>query len=126
MDNKKYLKLNDIEAYKKAFILSNQVWELVMTWEYFAKDTVGKQLVRAIDSISANIAEGFGRYHKKEKVLFYRYAKSSAYECFDWCEKARVRQLFNQSQYTQVYGELKEFPRLINQLIKFTNEKLQV
>ena len=63
---KKYLTLNDITAYKIAFNLSNYVWDIVVIWDYFAKETVGKQFVKAIDSISANIAEGFGRYSKKE------------------------------------------------------------
>lgn len=41
--NKRYLQLNDIGAYKIAFNLSNYVWEIVIKWDYFAKDTVGKQ-----------------------------------------------------------------------------------
>ncbi len=48
---KKYLKLNDIDAYKRAFYLSNKVWSLVICWENFPKNTVGSQFVRAIDSI---------------------------------------------------------------------------
>ncbi len=56
METKKFLKLNDIEAYKTAFKLSNYIWDIVIRWEYFAKDTVGKQFVKAVDSISANIA----------------------------------------------------------------------
>lgn len=70
-----YLSFDDITAYNIAFNLSNYVWDLVIKWEYFAKDTVGKQLVNSTDSISANIAEGFGRYGKKDKVKFYRYLK---------------------------------------------------
>ncbi|EAY31690.1 four helix bundle protein [Microscilla marina] len=121
---KKYLTLNDVEAYKKAFQLSNDVWELVAHWDYFAKDTVGKQFVRAIDSISANIAEGFGRYHKKDKIKFYLYARGSLYECLDWCEKAKVRKLVTQQQYAHIYTQLKDLPYLINSLIKYTNDKL--
>lgn len=56
--------LNDIEAYKISLKLSNIVWDLIIRWDNFAKDTIGKQFVRAVDSISANIAEGFGRYSK--------------------------------------------------------------
>ena len=61
-----FLRLNDVQPYKTAFNLSNFVWEIVTKWDYFAKDTVGKQFVKAVDSISANIDEGFGRYFKKE------------------------------------------------------------
>lgn len=59
---KKYLQLNDIDCYKRALKLSNYLWEIVIKWDYFAKNTVGTQFSTAIDSVSANIAEGFGRY----------------------------------------------------------------
>src|SRR5947208_2570547 len=99
MENKKYLKLNDIEAYKSSFQLSNQIWDIVVQWDYLSKDTVGKQFIRSVDSISANIAEGFGRYHKKDKILFYRYSYGSIYESLDWNEKARTRNLINKADY---------------------------
>ncbi|MFC4141528.1 four helix bundle protein [Pedobacter mendelii] len=62
--------MNQITAYKKSFHLSNLIWELRSNRDSFAKHTVGQQYVRAIDSISANLAEGFGRYHKKDKIIF--------------------------------------------------------
>lgn len=46
----KYLKLEDIKAYQIAFELSNYVWNIVIKWNYFARDTVGKQYVDATDS----------------------------------------------------------------------------
>ncbi|MCU0451074.1 MAG: four helix bundle protein [Bernardetiaceae bacterium] len=56
-----YLKLKDIEAYRIAFHLSNRVWQLVFKWDNFARDTVGKQFVRAVDSISANLPRVSGK-----------------------------------------------------------------
>src|SRR3990172_6148742 len=96
---KKYLQLNDIDAYKTAFNLSNYVWEIVIHWNYFAKNTVGEQFVRATDSISANIAEGFGRYSKKDKIKFFRYSNGSLKESFDWNQKAKVRKLLSDEEY---------------------------
>jgi len=80
---KKYLELEDITAYKHAFDLANYVWDIVVKWDYFTKDTIGRQLVKAIDSISSNIAEGFGRYFKKDKINFYRYSYGSIKESFE-------------------------------------------
>lgn len=114
---KKYLQLNDLSSYKLAFNLSNYVWDVVIKWDFFVKDTVGKQFVRAIDSISANIAEGFGRYGKRDKVNFYRYSYGSIKECFDWNEKARIRYIFD---------ELQKLPKEVNSLILYTNTKLKV
>ncbi len=67
---KKYLRLSDIECYRVSFAPSNQVWEVVGKWPALAQRTVGEQFIRATDSISANIAEGFGRYNKKDKSDF--------------------------------------------------------
>lgn len=122
--DKKYLKLNDIDANKIAFNLSNYVWDLILKWDRFNSDTIGKQFVRAVDSISANIAEGFGRYSKKDKVKFYRISFGSMYESLDWNEKALKRKLLIKSDYDYIYSELQKLPKLIHQLIKFTNTKL--
>jgi predicted DNA-binding protein (MmcQ/YjbR family) len=48
MEEKKYLKLNDTEAYRIAFHLSNYTWNVVLLWGVFEKDKVGKQFVRAV------------------------------------------------------------------------------
>lgn len=122
----KYLKLNDIESYKIAFNLSNYVWEIVNNWDYFEKKTIGSQFVNAIDSISANIAEGFGRYSKKDKVRFFRIAFGSMYESLDWNEKAKIRKLLSDEEYQFIFNELQLLPKAINSLIKFTNDKLTI
>jgi four helix bundle protein len=126
MENKKFLKLNDIEAYRISFKLSNHIWNVVIKWDYFAKDTLGKQFVKAVDSISANIAEGFGRYSKKDKIKFYRYSFGSLYESLDWNEKAHIRSLLNKDEYSDIFSELIKLPGSINRLILFTNKKLQI
>ncbi len=121
----KFLTLNDISSYKTAFNLSNKVWDIVLKWDFFARDTVGNQFVRAVDSISANIAEGFGRYHKKDKVKFYRYSYASAIEALNWNQKAKVRNLINTHEYELFFKSLQELPKDIHALIKFTNLKLK-
>ncbi|MBI3720395.1 MAG: four helix bundle protein [Sphingobacteriales bacterium] len=121
----KYLKLNDIDAYKISFHLSNYVWEVVIKWDSFARRTIGEQFVTAADSISANIAEGFGRYFKKDKIKFYRCSTGSVKECFDWNEKSKVRSLLKQEEYDYIFGELQKLPEAMNRLIKFTNLKLK-
>ena len=121
----KYLQLNDISCYKRAFKLSNYVWNVVLGWDLFSKRAIGEQFVRAIDSVSANIAEGFGRYGKREKVRFYRISHGSIKESLDWNEKAKVRKLMKKEDYEYILKELQVLPKEINELIKFTNEKLK-
>ena len=122
----KYLQLNDIDCYKRALSLSTYVWNLVSEWDWFAKKTVGIQFVTAIDSISANIAEGFGRYGKKDKVKFYYYSFGSAKESLDWNEKSKIRKLISRKEYDHILNELQILPKEIYQLINFTNDKLKI
>ncbi len=121
----KYLQLNDIACYKKSLALSNYVWNIVIDWDWFTKRTVGSQFVTAIDSISANIAEGFGRFGKKDKCKFYYYSFGSVKESLDWNEKSRIRKLITDSQYKHIFKELEQQPKDIHHLIRFTNEKLK-
>ncbi len=122
---KSYLKLENISSYQKSFDLSNQVWDVVLKWDYFAKDTVGKQLVRSTDSISANIAEGFGRYTKKDKIRFYRISLGSLEETFDWISKSSARELMNENIKQSLSEKLRDIKMEIYHLIKYTNEKLK-
>ncbi|MFA5962245.1 MAG: four helix bundle protein [Parcubacteria group bacterium] len=122
---KNYLKLNDLSSYKIAYNLSNYVWDIVVSWGYFEKDTVGKQFARSVDSISANIAEGFGRFGKKDKINFYRYAFGSVKESLDWNEKSKKRSLLKEKEYEYILSELQKLPKEMNGLIKFTNDKLE-
>ena len=73
-------KLADLEVYNLSEVISDKIWDIVMGWEYFAKDAIGKQLCRAADSISANIVEGYGRYHFKENKNFCYYSRGSILE----------------------------------------------
>lgn len=121
---KKFVRLNDVHAYKTAFHLSNYVWDIVITWNFFPRDTIGKQFVTAVDSISANIAEGFGRHYKKSKIQFYRYSLGSAKESFDWNEKSRRRKLLSEDQYIHIFKQLSLLPKEIHSFIKLTQNKL--
>ncbi|MEA2098244.1 MAG: four helix bundle protein [Patescibacteria group bacterium] len=124
--NKKFLQLNDISAYKTSFALSNYVWNIAIKWNYSLRKTVGDQFIRSVDSISANIAEGFGRYNKKDKIRFYRISFGSLSESLDWNEKAKVRKLLKDDEYRYIFKELKQLQKDINNLINFTNEKLSI
>jgi four helix bundle protein len=126
MTEKNYLKISQIEAYNISKDLSNFTWDIVIKWDFFARDTVGKQFVRAIDSISANIAEGFGRFHKKDKIKFFQYSKGSVLESYDWTEKSKHRNLISESEYNEQLQTLQKLPKSINSLIKYTNDNLTI
>jgi len=126
METRKFLKLNDIEAFRISFHLSNYIWDVVLKWSNFSQRTVGEQFIRAVDSISANVAEGFGRYGKKDKIKFYRYSQGSLSESLNWNEKSKLRKLVSVEEYKYIFGELQKLPKAINSLILYTNQKLKV
>lgn len=121
----KYLQLNDIDCYKRSLNLSNYVWEIVVSWDWFPRKTIGVQIVNSTDSIPANIAEGFGRYTKQDKIHFYRISFGSVMKSLDWNLKAKIRKLLTETQYQYILKELKSLPKEINQLIQLTKEKLK-
>ncbi|MCA6604062.1 MAG: four helix bundle protein [Pseudanabaena sp. M090S1SP1A06QC] len=83
----------DLEIYRLAESLANEVWDMVSLWDQFAKDTVGKQIVRSADSVCANIAEGRGRGSLKDNQRFIRIARGSLYETTSWLRLAYRRKL---------------------------------
>jgi len=92
------LRLEELEVYQLSEQLADLIWEICSSWEWFAKDTIGKQLVRSADSIGANIAEGFGRFSFKENIQFCYYARGSLLETRHWLRRAKKRKLLT-SEY---------------------------
>jgi four helix bundle protein len=96
------MELTSLEVYIISMTLSKQIWNLVNKWSYFEKDTVGKQIVRSSDSVSANISEGYGRYFYKDHKVFLFYARGSLYETKTWLEKAYDRNLISFEEYNDL------------------------
>jgi len=110
-------KLSDIEVYRLAENLSNTVWNIVKKWEYFERNTIGNQIVRSSDSISANIAESHGRYHFKDKKKFGYYARGSLEETKSWIRKAFKRGLISKEKTVGLEISLNEVGRKLNSFI---------
>ena len=88
----------NLRVYLSAEQLADEVWRLVRTWDALARDTVGKQLVRAADSIGANIAEGSGRGSNQDYRRYLRIARGSLCETQHWLRRAFRRELLTPKQ----------------------------
>lgn len=121
-----YKKLEDIPAYRLSSSLGDIVWEIVITWNWFAQKTIGDQFVRAIDSTAANFAEGFGSYHKKVKIRYYYQARASVFESAHWCNKAHKRGLLSGKEHELIMSKLRLLPKEINYQIKLVSSKLKI
>lgn len=115
--------LTDLRIFQQAELLSGSVWRVATGWDYFAKRTVGEQLVRAVDSIGANIAEAFGRYHYGEKLQLLYYARGSLFETRFWLRQAYVRKLLDASAVDEIKEHLASLPIGLNLFIKSIREQ---
>ena len=110
------LRFEDLDIYQLAVDLADKVWNICIRWDYFAKDTVGKQFVRSADSISANLAEGHGRYHFKDRLNFCYYARGSLEETKSWLSKAIRRGLIS-PENKEINQILEILPKQLNAYI---------
>ncbi len=118
-----YVKIDEVPAYRMAMELGREIWDTTKTWDYFARDTVAKQLVRCADSIAANIAEGHGRHHRKDRRLFLNYARGSALETWCFLAKCEERKLMQpdrvvalRSLITKIGFEINKQRKALDQL----------
>ena len=87
------MKLEELDMYQMSMEIGEIIWESVDRFSYFAKDTLGKQVVRSADSIAANIAEGEGAFYSGDKVRYLYYARASLFETESWLKKTSNRDL---------------------------------
>ncbi|MEO0928582.1 MAG: four helix bundle protein [Cyanobacteria bacterium J06643_13] len=104
----------NLVVYQLAEKLANEIWKVVTTWDYFAKDTLGKQMVRSADSIGANIAEGNGRYNIKDNQRFVKIARGSLYETIHWLRLACYRKLVTAEQVNAIKPIIDELSPKLN------------
>jgi four helix bundle protein len=108
------LKLEELRVYAAAERLADLVWDVVLPWDRFARDTVGGQLVRAADSVGANIAEGFGRASAADNQRFVRIARGSLYEARHFLRRADRRKLLSAESRKALHVTLDELLPLLN------------
>ena len=103
----------NLQIYRLSEVLADQIWRVVVSWGYFAKNTVGIQIVKAADSVGANIAEGSGRGTDAEIRRFLRVARGSLYETQHWLRRAYKRRLLTEKQVNDLLPVIHELiPKL--------------
>lgn len=103
--------------------LGERVWNVIREWTCFEQDTIGKQMIRAIDSVAANLSEGFGRYHYKDVKNFGYYSRGSLYEAKTWLTKAHNRDLISDEDYDKLIQKINDLGVKLNNYIKSIGKK---
>ncbi len=117
------LRFEDLWVLELAELVADDLWKIVITWGSFAKDSVGKQMVRAADSIGANIAEAYGRFHYGEILQFFYYARGSLFETKYWLNRGQSRGLLNPQQFQQLSNRLSTLAKQLNSLTTSTKNQ---
>ena len=107
-----------LAVYQLSEKLADEVWEIVLQWPHLARDTVGKQLIRAADSIGANLAEGSGRGTYQDNRRFVRIARGSLYETKHWLRRAFKRRLLDGSSVALLKPVTDELAPRLNAYLK--------
>jgi four helix bundle protein len=108
----------NLRVYLLAETLADEIWKIVMSWPEFARDTIGKQIVRSADSIGANIAEGVGRGSYKDNRRFVRTARGSLNETKHWLRRAFRRSLLTQAQIEKLKPLIDSLAPQLNAYLK--------
>lgn len=121
-----YVPIEDLDFFKDLVGISDEIWIEVVEWNGFAQRTVGEQLVRALDSIAANIAEGDGRQSDLDSLRFFSIAKASAREARFWLVRASERKLVATERGATFVLRLESVMRRLNALIRRRRNILEV
>jgi four helix bundle protein len=108
----------NLRVYQLAEELADAIWNMVKRWDSFARDTVGKQVVRSADSVGANIAEGTGRGTYQDNRRFVRMARGSLYETRHWLRCAFKRKLITAQQVDAIKPLITELGPKLNAYLK--------
>jgi four helix bundle protein len=105
-------------AYENSARLGDELHRIVATWRSLDQWTVGTQLLRAVDSIAANIAEGAGRFSPADRRRFFIIARGSLFETEHWLARAEARGLLA-SHYSERLDDIaRPLAGLINKPVR--------
>jgi four helix bundle protein len=108
----------NLRVYQLSEEIADRIWHLVIEWDRFAKTTVGVQVVRAADSVGANIAEGDGRGSYADNKRFVRTARGSLNETKHFLRRAYRRDLLKRSDVEALKPLVDELGPKLNSYLK--------
>ncbi len=108
----------NLKVYNLGEKLADEVWTVVTGWEHFAKSTVGSQMVRAADSVGANIAESSGRGSFQDNRRFVKMARGSLNETKHWLRRAFRRGLLSPEEVKRIRPIIDELAPKLNAYLK--------
>jgi four helix bundle protein len=119
------MELKDLEVYKISRVLSGFAWNVYSELKQEHRFVIGRQFLESIDSVGANIAEGYGRYHYLDTVKFYYNARGSLWESKRWIELLNERNLIALKYYEELVDKIGILSVKLNNLISSTKSQVK-
>ena len=119
MDEDQHIPIEEMDLFRRYVEIADWAWDVVSTWPPLAVDTVGKQLVRALDRVGATLVEGDGRYGSADAIHFFVMGRASAREARYWIQRAIFRDLISTEDGGARVTALTEATRMLNGLIRY-------
>ena len=110
-------KLGELQVYQITLELSDQAWIIYQNLPKQFQFDIGSQFLRAVDSIGANIAEGYGRYHYKDSMTFYYNARGSLWESKHWLLLLKKRDFIEQEAFHDFLIKIESLGKKLNNFI---------
>lgn len=117
------MKLEELAIYKLAREISQEAWKVYDRFDWRDRKVIGDQWITAIDSVGANIAEGFGRFHYLDKNKFNYNARGSLLEAQHWTELLVERGKLSTSEADMMMDNIKKLHFQLNKYISATREQ---
>jgi len=106
----------NLKVYQLSETLADEIWDVVLGWDRFARDTVGNQIVRAASG--ANIAEGAGRGSFQDNRRFTRIARGSLKETQHFLRRAYKRKLLDDNQVNKIKPLVDSLAPILNAYLR--------
>lgn len=117
------LAFSDLKTWQKSHQLVLLIYSITTSFPNTERYSLTDQMRRAAISVTANIAEGFGRFSQKEKIHFYYIAQGSLMELHCFIFLVKDLKLVKNSVFQTLEEQVIESLKLLRGLIRFTKNK---
>jgi four helix bundle protein len=112
-----------LDAWQAARVLRRDISVLVKTFPTVEKLRLADQMIRAARSVTANIAEGYGRYHFQENIQFCRQGRGSLFELIDHLTAGQDEGYLSEEQFDTKKNQVINVIKLLNGYIGYLKKQ---
>jgi len=117
--------IQELEVWKKSREFRNAIFMLAKDFPTEEKFRLTDQIIRSSRSVSANVAEGYGRFHFQENIQYCRQARGSLVETYDHLTVAQDCGFISKEEFALHVEKYEELRKLINGYINFLQKSKQ-